>query len=44
MSDSEWVWLISCGYNTPQELEKLQDQLQGTTDENEKKNSNKKYL
>ena len=37
MSDSEWVWLISCGYNTPQELEKLQDQLRGTTDENEKK-------
>ena len=37
MSDSEWVWLISCGYNTPQELEKLQDQLQETTDESTKK-------
>ena len=37
MSDSEWVWLISCGYNTPQELKKLQRQLQETTDENTKK-------
>ena len=37
MSDSEWVWLISCGYNTPQELEKLQHQLQETTDESTKK-------
>ena len=37
MSDSEWVWLISCGYNTPQELEDLQHQLQETTDESTKK-------
>ena len=37
MSESEWVWHISCGYSTPQELEKLQRQLQGTTDENTKK-------
>ena len=37
MSDSEWVWLISCGYNTSQELEGLQRQLQETTDENTKK-------
>ena len=37
MSDSEWVWLISCGYNTPQELKELQHQLQETTDENTKK-------
>ena len=37
MSDSEWVWFISCGYNTPQELEKLQHQLQETTDEKAKK-------
>ena len=37
MSDSEWVWLISCGYNTPQELEELQRQLQETTDESTKK-------
>ena len=33
MSDSEWVWLISCGYNTPQEVKELKDQLQETTDE-----------
>ena len=33
----EWVWHISCGYSTPQEVEKLQCQLQGTTDENTKK-------
>ena len=37
MSDREWVWLISYGYNTPQELEKLQHQLQETTDEITKK-------
>ena len=37
MSESEWVWHISCGYSTPQELKKLQRQLQGTTDENTKK-------
>ena len=37
MSKSEWVWHISCGYSTPQELKKLQRQLQGTTDENTKK-------
>ena len=33
----EWVWHISCRYSTLQELEKLQHQLQGTTDENRKK-------
>ena len=37
MSDSEWVWHISCGYNTPQELKELQRQLQETTDEKTKK-------
>ena len=37
MSDSEWVWHISCGYSTPQEVEELQRQLQETTDENTKK-------
>ena len=37
MSESEWVWHISCGYSTSQELEKLQRQLQGTTDETTKK-------
>ena len=37
MNDSEWVWLISYGYNTPQELEDLQRQLQETTDESTKK-------
>ena len=36
MSECEWVWHISCGYNTLQEMEKLQHQLQGTTDENAK--------
>ena len=34
MSD---MWHISCGYNTLQEVEKLQHQLQETTDENIKK-------
>ena len=34
MSESEWVWHISCGYNTLQEVKKLQHQLQVTTDEN----------
>ena len=37
MSESEWVWHISCGYSTPQEVEELQHQLQGTTDKNTKK-------
>ena len=37
MSESEWVWHISCGYNTLQEVKKLQHQLQGTTDEDAKK-------
>ena len=37
MSDSEWVWPISYGYNTPQELKELQHQVQETTDENIKK-------
>ena len=37
MSESEWVWHISCGYPTPQEVEELQRQLQETTDENIKK-------
>ena len=37
MSESEWVWHISCGYSTPQELKNLQCQLQGTTDETTKK-------
>ena len=37
MSESEWVWHISCEYNTLQEVKKLQHQLQGTTDENTKK-------
>ena len=34
MSERKWVWLISC---ESQELEELQRQLQGTTDENTKK-------
>ena len=37
MSESEWVWHISCGYNTLQEVKKHQHQLQGTTDENVKR-------
>ena len=37
MSESEWVWHISCGYSTPQEVKELQRQLQDTTDENTKK-------
>ena len=37
MSESEWVWHISYGYSTPQEVEELQRQLQGTTDEDTKK-------
>ena len=36
-SERELVSLISCGYNTPQELEELRCQLQRTTDENTKK-------
>ena len=34
MRESEWVWHISYCYNTLQEEENLQHQLQGTTDEN----------
>ena len=37
MSEREWVWHISFGYNTPQELEKLQHQLERATDENTKR-------
>ena len=37
MREREWVWLISCEYNTPQELDELKHQLQGTIDENAKK-------
>ena len=37
MSESEWVLYISCGYNTLQEVEELQHQLQGATDKNTKK-------
>ena len=36
-SERELASLISCGYNTPQELMKLQRQLQRTTDEITKK-------
>ena len=42
MSESEWVWYISCGYDTLQEMEKLQHQLQGTTDENVKRHLQEK--
>ena len=28
ISDSEWVCLTSCGYNTPQELKEIRRQLQ----------------
>ena len=40
MSESEWVWHISCVYNTPQELRELEHLLelcQGATDENTEK-------
>ena len=37
MSESEWVWHISCGYNTLQEVEMFKFTLFGTTDENTKK-------
>ena len=44
MSESEWVWHISCGYNTLQKVEKLQHQLQGTTDEKAKKRLQEKLF
>ena len=42
MSESEWVWHISCWYNTLQEVWTLQHQLQETTDEKTRKNLQEK--